>query len=247
MSRRTALLLAALGLAAIATLLIFLWLQGVNDRAIEGQEPVEVLVVTQPVAAGTTGTAASNAGAFELQTLPRDAVAEGAISSIDPIANQVALSPLFVGEQVLVQKFGAPASSATAAIPEGKIAVSINLGDPQRVAAFLAPGSNVAIFLTAEQTTGAAAGEPATRVLIPTVQVIATGSTTTLTRTTTDSSGTQTEEQFPVALLTLAVDQAQAEKIIYAQTLGELYFGLLTDTSPAIRPGAGTSSANLFR
>jgi pilus assembly protein CpaB len=231
-------------LAALATVLIFLWVSGINDRALEGQEPVEVLVVTQSVAAGTTGTSASNAGAFELTQLPRDAVAEGALSSIEPVANQVALSPLFPGEQVLAQKFGPPSSSATAAIPEGKIGLSINLGDPERVAAFLRPGSEVAVFLTSNDPDS---GVPSTRVLLPRVQVVATGSTTTLTRTTTDASGTQTEEQLPVALLTLAVDQKESEKIIFAQDEGSLYFGLLTDTSPEIVKDAGTNAGNLFR
>jgi pilus assembly protein CpaB len=244
MSRRTVLLIVALVLAALATVLIYLWVSGINDRALEGQEPVEVLVVTQSVAAGTTGTSASNAGSFELTELPRDAVAEGALSSIDPIANQIALAPLFAGEQVLAQKFGPPTSSATAVIPEGKFGMSINLGDPERVAAFLRPGSEVGVFLT-----GAAdgTGQPATRVLLPKVQVVATGSTTTLTRTTTDSEGTQTEEQLPVALLTLAVDQKEAEKLIFGQTQGQLYFGLLTDTSPEITKDAGTNAGNLFQ
>jgi len=244
MSRRTVLLIAALALAALATILIFLWVQGINDRALEGQEPVEVLVVTQSVAAGTTGTSASNAGAFALTQLPRDAVAEGALSSIDPVADQVTLAPLYPGEQVLAQKFGAPSSTATAAIPEGKLGLSINLGDPERVAAFLRPGSEVVVFLTSAQ---GGTGEPATRVLLPNVQVVATGSTTTLTRTTTDASGTQTEEQLPVALLTLAVDQKEAEKVVFAQQEGDLYFGLLTDTSPDITQDAGTSAGNLFQ
>lgn len=244
MSRRTVLLIAAIALAALATVLIFLWVRGIDDRALEGQEPVQVLVVTQSVAAGTTGTSASNAGAFELRQVARDSVAEGALSSIDPVANQVALSPLFVGEQVLAQKFGPPSSSATAAIPEGKLGLSINLGDPERVAAFLRPGSEVVVFLTTAQED---TGVPATRVLLPRVQVVATGSTTTLTRTTTDSSGNQTEEQLPVALLTLAVDQKEAEKMVFAQQDGELYFGLLTDTSPEITQDAGTSAGTLFQ
>ena len=43
------------------------------------------------IVAGTTGNNAQSAGAFEQQTVPRSAVAPGAISDVTPIATQVAV------------------------------------------------------------------------------------------------------------------------------------------------------------
>ena len=70
MGRRTLLLIAALVVAALGTVLIFVYVKNADDRAQADAAPVDVLVATQEVAAGTTAADASNDGAFEIQTVP---------------------------------------------------------------------------------------------------------------------------------------------------------------------------------
>ena len=77
-------------------------------------------------------------------------------------------------------------------------------------------------------------------------RVIAIGSTTVISTTTTNPQGAQTTEQLPRTLFTLAVDQAQAEKIMLATRTGELSFGYLNDKSE-VQAGPGTTAQNLFR
>jgi pilus assembly protein CpaB len=90
-------------------------------------------------------------------------------------------------------------------------------------------------------------GQDAVRVLLPKVGVIAVGTTTVTTTTTTDATtGAQTTEQLPKTLFTLAVNQKDAEKVIYAVHHGELTFGLL-NTSSKIKPKLSVSGINLFR
>ncbi len=91
MGRRTILLITALVVAALGTVLVFLYVQSADDRAAEGQAQVEVLFATQEIPVGQTSESASANGAFELRTVAQNSVADGAISSIDPIAGQVAL------------------------------------------------------------------------------------------------------------------------------------------------------------
>ena len=55
----------------------------------------------------------------------------------------------------------------------------------------------------------------------------------------------QTTEQLPRTLLTLSLDQRQAEKVLFAQGHGELAFALLTSKSK-VEPGPGTTAPNLF-
>jgi pilus assembly protein CpaB len=242
MGRRTFLLIAALAVAAVGTTMVFLYVNGVNDRALADQHPVQVLVATAPIAAGTTAAEAQSAGALEKRTVSRASVAPGALSDITPIADKVALSPIFVGEQIIEDKFGQPGSTSNLPIPEGKLAVSVQLADPARVAGFVTPGSEVAIFLTIESGTGK---NEVTRVLLPKVQVIATGATTVVSTTTTAEGQTQTE-QLPKALLTLAVSQAEAQKVVYGSQHGQMYFGLLTTDSKVDRSDTGVTAENLF-
>lgn len=245
MGRRTILLIAALVVAAVGTTMVFLYVNGVNDRAIADQKPVKVLFAKTEIAAGTTVDAASSANAFEIREVSANSAAPGAISDLTVIANQVALSPIFPGEQILSAKFGQPGSTSTLPIPEGKLAVSVQLGDPARVAGFVAPGSKVAIFLTITPPKGANAGADETALLLPSVEVIATGATTLVPTTTSNGSTTQTE-QLPKAIITLAVDQTQYQKIVYGSGHGQMYFGLLGDTSKVSTSVPATNGQNLF-
>ena len=118
----------------------------------------------------------------------------------------------------------------------------MNLSDTGRVAGFVNPGANVAVFTNTTPQDGA---EAATRLLLPKVQVIAVGATTVVNTTTTNPAGAQTTEQLPKTLFTLSVPQADAERIMYAVGHGDLTFGLLNDTSK-VKTGPGVTAKNLF-
>jgi pilus assembly protein CpaB len=247
MGRRTILLVAAVLVAALGTTLVFLYARGADQRAAAGQELVTVLFAKSEVPVGTTGTAAAQSGALEQREVAKNSVAEGALSDIAPVANQVTLSPIFPGEQILQQQFGAPGSQSALPIPAGKVAVSVQLGDPERVAGFVTSGSHVAVFATVANAGAAGTGQTnLTQVLLPDVLVVGVGNSTLVTTTTTNASGQQNTEQISRAILTLALDQTQATKIIYAAQQGQLYFALLTADSK-VSPGGGITSSNLFK
>ena len=254
---RVILLIAAFVVAGLGALLVYLYATQSDARAIAELKPTPVLVLASDVAAGTSVAAAQEAGAFVLQDRPAAAVPGGALADITDNADDVVLADLYIGEALLASRIGNPADLERLPIPDGQIAASFTFGDPNRVADFVSPGSNVAIFLTgniaetgeSDPETGQAVGNvptgTTTRLLLPEVQIIAVGGTTTQTITTTDATGQQQTTETNLSLLTLALTQQQAEQVILAQTLGELYLGLLTDTS-VIEPGEGVAAENLF-
>jgi pilus assembly protein CpaB len=237
MDRRKALLLVAAVIAAVGTLLVFLYVRGADTRADQRYDAVQVLRVVKPIAAGETVEAAQSAGKIESSSVSKKDLLPDALTGTEPIAGKVATTNIYPGEQLISSKFGATGATNGLAIPKGKIAISINLSDPSRVAGFVNPGDKVAIFLTQ--------GDSA-RLLLPSVTVIGAGTTTVTTTTTTDPSGAQSTEQLPKTLLTLAVSQAEAEKVLLAQKLGELAFGLL-NTDSVVAPSQGTTGDTLFR
>jgi len=237
MGRRTVLLVAAFLVAAVGTTLVFVYVNSVNDRALADQHPVEVLVAKSDIAAGTTAQAAAAAGAFELKKVAKSSVVGTAVSSIDPLRDKITLSRIFKGEQILAAQFGDASESEVLPIPDGKIAVSVQLGDPARVAGFVTPGSNVAVFVTIARQ----GGQTTTRLLLPVAQVIAVGPTTL----TPAAAGDANKEALPRALLTLALDQRNAEKLVFASQQGTVFFGLRNDKSK-VAPDAGVSAGNLF-
>lgn len=241
MNRRIVLLISAIVLAGLGTALIYAYVQSADDRAVEAQAPVTVLVAKTPITAGTRVQDAANAGAFESREVPAGSVAPGAVSSVEGLAEAVAIAPIFPGQQILSAMFGTTATASavtTLALPPGMIAVSVQFGDPQRVAGFVVPGSDVAVFHS-----GAIGEAPAAaRVLIPRATVVAAGPTTVTPPTDPAAANV---EPLPKALLTLALGQADAEKLIFASDKGILYLGLLNGASEVV-PSDGISAANLF-
>jgi len=243
MGRRTILLIVAALIAALGSAMVFLYVQGADDRAQEAQAPVEVLKAVTQIAPGETLDQAQAAGKLELGSVPSEQVLAGAVNSIEGMGTQVALSTIFPNEQIVTGKFGSPGDQEVLTMPDGSIAISVTLSDTGRVAGFVVPGDEVAIFLNGEI---AGPGEQGVRLLLPRVQVIAVGTTTVVSTTTTNPEGAATTEELPRTLFTLAVSQEEAEKILLAATTGELSFGYLNDKSE-VRPGPGTTNANLFR
>jgi pilus assembly protein CpaB len=242
MDRRRVLLVVAAIIAALGTLLVFLYVRGADQRANDKFHAVKVLTVTKQINTGETVAAAEAAGKIQLGTVGQGQQLPGSLDSLGPIEGQIAQTTLYPGEQIIAAKFAQTVATGTGlTIPKGSIAISVNLTDTGRVAGFVNPGDKVAIFLTTPSFS---------RLLLGGIEVIAVGTTTVIPTTTTDSSGKQTTEQLPRTLFTLGVTQAQAEKILYASSGGaaggELAFGLLNDDSK-VQPGPGASADNLFK
>lgn len=231
MGRRTLLLTAAVVIAALGTAMVFLYVNGVNARALENQKPVRVLVAKDQISAGTSVEAAQAAAAFDVKEISRDSAAAGALSALTPIEHFVALSTIFPGEQILAAKFGPTGSNSSLQIPDGQLAISVQLDDPARVSGYVSAGSKVAVFVTLDDKS---------RLLLPAVEVIAAGGTTLV------PNDNASEEQVPKTLVTLAVDQRQYQQVLYASTHGQLYFALLGKNAKPSAAVPGTDNGNLF-
>ncbi len=245
MDRRRILLVVAVLVAAVGSALVFLYTKGADTRAEEKFDTIEVLEATAVIAPGETFEDASAAGKLAKEAVSKDALLDGYQTTTDSLAGTVSLGTIYPGEQIISAKWGTSATvQNTLQIPESNMAVSVNLTDPARVAGFVNPGSTVAIFLSG---TDSASGGAFSRLLLDKVSVLGVGSTTPVSTTTTDETGVATTEQLPRTLLTLSVNQVQAEKLLYASGNGELAFGLLTDQS-VVTPDSGPMTfENLFK
>jgi pilus assembly protein CpaB len=243
MDRRRILLVVAVIVALLGTALVFLYVRGADQRAESRFETVEVLRAVQPIAAGETIDDAAASGKLQLQPVAQDYLLAGYQTSIEDLSGSVATVPILPGEQIVADKFGSQIETAPSALtlPKGQLAISVSLSDTARVAGFINPGSEVAIFLNGTDPSG----QTYSRLLLDKVQVIAVGSTTTTQTTTTTPEGTETVEQLPKTLMTLALDQPDAERVLFAQGAGELVFALTTQDSN-VKTGPGITNADLF-
>lgn len=244
MARRSAVLIVALAVAALGTIMIILYVQGVDARAAEGQETVKVVMATEVIDPGESVADAVEAGKIVSREIPRGDLGEGAVTSSAAIKDLIALGTVYPGQQLVSQQFGEPGGQQVLGIPGKRMAISVELTDPERVAGFVNPGSWVAIFMSGDPELYLKDGStqkmpPLTRILLPKVQVLGVGDTAVVPRTTTEDDGTETTEQVPRTILTIAVTQDEAEKVIYSARNGDLTFALRTDDTLVVdRPGA---------
>jgi pilus assembly protein CpaB len=252
MGRRTVLLIVAALIAALGTSLVFLYVRGVDARAAQQYDAVQVLKAVEAINPGETLAEAQAAGKIQMGTVGRGALLTGAATSIGDMGQKVALTTVYPGEQIVTAKFGSPSEQNALSIPDGKMAISVQLTDPARVAGFVSPGAEVAVFVNAEPEaidpqTGQSKKLPDfTRLLLPRVQVIGVGDTSVVPTTTTNEEGTETTEQIPRTLLTLAVDQKEAERVLFGAKNGELAFGLLTEKSD-VKSSPGVTAEDIFK
>jgi pilus assembly protein CpaB len=239
-SRRVILLTVAIVVAVAGAGLVFLYVQGADNRAEQRFDTVNVLQAVGTIEPGETIDDAAAAGKLKLQAVAQSDLLQGYQTDTSGLSGQSATTTIYPGEQIISDKFGsgeiAEAPSALT-IPKGMVAISVNLTDPARVAGFVNPGSQVAVFFNTTSYS---------RVLLPRVQVIGVGSTTPAGTTTSDGAEAQPTEQLPSTLITLAVGQQDALKVQYATSHGELAIALLTDASQ-VEPGPGASEQNLFK
>jgi pilus assembly protein CpaB len=262
MDRRRLLLMLAVFVAIIGTALVFLYVRGADNRAQSQYSSVTVLRATQNIAAGESYDEAVTAGKIAPAAVPQNQLNEGYQTSLTALNGKLASVPIFAGQQIISGQFGnnsVQATSTNLPIPKGMIAVTVQLSDPDRVAGNVYPGSRVALFATnmggPEKKAGSGAGvgtdtlaSTETALLLPNVLVLNVGDPAQSTSTTTDEAGNQTSETLPRTLLTLAVDQQEAQKVILASKgyPDSLTFGLLSNTSQ-VKKGPGTTTANVWK
>ena len=243
MDRRRLLLVVAAVIAALGVALVFVYARGADTRAAEKYDTVEVLTASQEIAPGESLDDALENGKVQLTHIARAQLLEGASEDSDPLRDKVALTTIYAGEQLIPAKFGAVEDVKAAAvlpIPEGKLAISIEVEDDARVGEFIRAGAQVAIILTRPKGSSSPIDS---RVLLERVTVLADGVKTSLKG---EDASTENADDEIRRLITVAVSQRDAEKVRFAEKAGDLSIGLLNDGSDVKRDD-GVNNDNLFK
>jgi pilus assembly protein CpaB len=241
MGRRILAISAAVVIALVGAVLVLLYANSADQRALAAQSPTDVYVSSQAVPAGTSLRDAVRTDLLTKTQVPSAALPAGALTTVDENnAALVALTDVPPGEYVLEAAFGeTPLGERAIQVPAGQLAVSVQLSDPARVGTFVTPGSHLTIFathdpLTAEAgtTDGTTATGSQTQVLLPDVLVIAMGATAlTPGQVQLDENGqaVQQDQQEQSFLVTVALDPEDAARLVHGINNFTLYAGLRGD------------------
>jgi pilus assembly protein CpaB len=137
--RRTLLVITAVLLATIGTTLLYVYVSTADNRAKQGVQTVEVLVAKGDWPAGTPVASLRT----QIVQLPRFGAVPYAISDLGAVQGKVLAIKVIDGQQLSSRMFGA---AATGGLTPGHRAVSVQIGEAERVASLIKAGSQVDVF-----------------------------------------------------------------------------------------------------
>ncbi|MBI5156784.1 MAG: hypothetical protein HZA58_02080 [Acidimicrobiia bacterium] len=145
--RRAIGIVGAIAVAALGTLLLVGYVRGAEDRALAGEELVEVLVVDRPISQGMPASLLTDS--VRVERVPLKVRADGGVSDLSTLADLVVGTDLVPGEQVVASRFvTAESLSARARIeaPPDTLEVTISLSPERALGGQLVPGDVVAVI-----------------------------------------------------------------------------------------------------
>ncbi|PZS32132.1 MAG: Flp pilus assembly protein CpaB [Pseudonocardiales bacterium] len=256
MNRRIVLVVIATVLALVGTLAVFNYTHNADKRAIAKTRSVSVLVAAKSVPAGTSWGDVLKGKYLEEQRVPVDSAPSAAIANLAASVprDQVAGASIPAGQIVLRPTFGEKTVTTGAlAIPAGTLAVSVTMTANADVAGYVQNGSEVAIFSTfklapaakgsAVEANSAGIDRYITKLLLARASVIATSQAapSVVNGSKANANGSSSGD----VLVTLALSQAEAQRVILAQQVGQLYLALLSDKSVTV-PDGGVTNVGVF-
>jgi pilus assembly protein CpaB len=195
-----AVVLALLGIASLVA-----YANDADDRAFKGTELVSVIQVVNEVPAGTK---AENLGsAVNVVKLPKAAVPDTALKTLDPVSGLVATATLVPGEVLVTDRFGTTAEvngGEKVTVPKGMQEITIKLAAVRALDGKLAAGDHVGVAVSYDDVK---------RTNFAVNQVLVLSST----------SGVADGETAGDVVVRLAVSSINAEKIVHASEFAHVY------------------------
>ncbi|WP_286398179.1 Flp pilus assembly protein CpaB [Pseudarthrobacter defluvii] len=217
---------AAVALALVGALLIIVYANGADARAMASTNPKKVLVVQKAIPAGTPVN--DMTASLVIEDVPAAGIAATALTSLDGKGGTVAAVDLVPGEQLLAERLVAPSdakSSSAAKVPAGLQEVTFELEPKMVVGGRLEAGDHVGIgFSFAGGADKSKPGEPTTQLSLRKVLVTAVQRATQPTAKPTDGTNPQ-DTTLPQGsfMVTVAVSDVDANKIIFTTINGSLW------------------------
>jgi pilus assembly protein CpaB len=245
MGRRILGVLVSVVLAAVGTILLIAYVNGAEQRALAGEETVEVLVVREDIPRATPAEELGDRVTTE--RVPLKVRAAGSVQDVADLAGQVAVIDLVAGEQLVSSRFTDVAElqrTGDVEVPDGLQELTISLAPQRAVGGRVQPGDTVAVFASFDLQDGRTDEEIAAEESDSYTQRLS--ETTKLILHSVLVSHVQVEQLPPAPdeevgrnapdlaptgnlLITLAVDVAAAERIVFAAEHGLIWLSSQPD------------------
>lgn len=213
-----------LALAALAAVLIGIYVVSYRKSVTHGAGLVTVLVAARDIPAGTDGSSIAAGGYVKSQTVPRRALVPGSVTSAAPLTSLVAGSEIFKGQQITLRQFAPIAQGGIFGKFSGNQRVVVVTGDGnQLLAGIVADGDHVDVVASTKYHLGQIA-RAASRVVLRNVLVLKAP----------DGTAKPASIGAPAtATAQVVVTDRQAQTLVWAMTQGKVFFALRPTNKPS--------------
>jgi pilus assembly protein CpaB len=258
--------------AVLAAVGVYFYLNKADQRAQSKLDQVSVLVASQPIPAGTSGSTAQQNGWLTYKKVARKDIPPGTLTSTSGLDSLVAAYQITNGGYITPGSFveSSQVGDFANTLGKGMEATSISVDPQHGVAGLISPGDKVSVVISlriipkANKNSGNSStentGDMTTAYLLKGIKVLAVGSTTANTPVAQPSSAvptganttptTQPASAGNRGLITLEVTPRQAEQIAHAYAIqGVVYVTLDNATfnpNSFHEPGPIVEANNLF-
>lgn len=197
--------LIALTIAILSGLLAFYLLYSTASEIEKRSTPVQVLIATDYIPAGTP----LNAGMVTKKQVPESFVSPSAIRDLKEISGLVPLVPISSGEQVLSNKFGTGEETLSLSLNPGYRAFTLSVNETTGVGSLLRPGNHVDVLSRFEGDR-----KVVSSFVLQDIKVIAVGQDLS---GRASRNGSPNGENGAYSTVTLAVTPEQAETLFFLE------------------------------
>jgi pilus assembly protein CpaB len=216
----------ALILATLATAGVFLYSRGVQEQANKVGTVVPVVVSKVDIPARTDMNSLIEDDQFRIIQVPETAKVDGAITSVDQLADKNNAVAILAGEQIPEARITGNVAGGALSIPEGMEAITVSLDAPRGVAGAINVGDQVTIYATFRGDR-ASGKDTMTAVLVPTAQLLAVYRPIASSTFGEGDSQAQGEQLPGTVTVTVALSPEDAQHFVFSMESGTVWFGLL--------------------
>ncbi len=197
---------------------------------------VNVLYAAKPIPSGTSGSAALDNGYVKTKAI--DAAARPATALTDPsqLAGRTATLGVPEGQVLTLEQFQvAQTRIGTLKIPEGKVALAVQLANVPGVAGFAGAGDRIDIYGLIQEPTE----KQQAKLIMQNVEILNVNGTTL--------AGGQGQPGGAGLVYLLAVDAVAGEQLVYLTSFQQLYFALVVKDQAPVGGTPGVNNAQALK
>jgi pilus assembly protein CpaB len=224
--------IAALVVAIIGTVMLVIYVQGADKRALANTETEDVYVVQKEIPAGTP--TAKFGDSILKKAVPKAAIATDTVTNLGDLGSKVSSIDFMPGEQLLASRMVDPTSLAgpgRVQVPAGLQEVTLKLPIERVVGGTIKAGDTVGLMLSFKADDKASAPDQTSftfhKVLVTAVQdasgTIADNSSSASQGTGGALNSNKASGQNGGYLVTVARSAVDVQKIVYAVEFGTIY------------------------